>query len=72
MGGLDVSVRQFAAFPLRLYLLSGPPHRMWPCLGDVGACARSLLLPSGAASLVLHHFVVPLRCSLGGRLPKGA
>ena len=46
MGGLGAWVRRSAAFPLRLYLLSGPPRGLWLGPGVVGACARSLLLPS--------------------------
>ena len=69
---LGAQVRRATTSPLRLYLLSGPPRWLWLDPGVVGACARSLLLPSQAASIVLRRFVEKRGCHAGGWLPKGA
>ena len=69
---LGAWVKQSAAFPLRLYLLSGLPRWVWLGPGVVGACARSLLWPSKASSIVLRRFEGQLGCHPGGRLPRSA
>ena len=51
---------------------SAEAARCWLDPSVVGVCARSLSLPSQAASIVLRRFVEKRGCHVGGWLPKGA